>query len=104
MEETDRSSLLSSPETCANQAAFDGVLPLDPFGMRDLLDLSVAAAGPEKASSSPLNPAGRRAVLPLLRLAAEVGQSSSSGGGGAAWCLLPSAPHYHQVAVFCLSG
>lgn len=44
--------------------------------MRDLLDVSLAAAGPKKASSSSLNPADRGAILPLLRLAAEVGQNN----------------------------
>lgn len=44
--------------------------------MRDLLDGSLAAAGPKKASSPSLNPADRGAILPLLRLAAEVGQNN----------------------------
>lgn len=69
--------LLSSRTPRGNPAGFDdGLLPQGPFCMRDLLDVFLAAAGPKKASSSSPNPADRRAILPLLRLAAEVGQNN----------------------------
>lgn len=89
---------------CGNRAGFDeGLRPQDPFCVRDLLDVSLAAAGPKKASSSSLNPADRRAILPLLRLAAEVGQNNIPQVEGGP-VLSPSAPPCCQVPVFCLSG
>lgn len=62
---------------CGNpERAFGGgLLPQDLFCTGDLLDVSLLAAGPKKASSSCLNPPDKRRFF-LLHLAAEVGHIS----------------------------